>query len=260
VVTGYDGCACSTTADFSAAAIKQVTLQGHIGTYAFISTTHASSAYMYATPGKWVGSGSERNYFPPTATPIDSNGNSLAGDSESAQQAFYGALDTNLMMVNRSDPLVTNTIGNQIPSFLGHDDYAISAAYFNDSTTDASSLNNGATVTITWVSSGTVIVAVYQVVWLGDDHTDVNNFALDWKSATQNGTPINRAGTPLGQSSGGTGSSSGSVLVYGFGSGAGWTFAGAGDPSTPGVTITVGDPIEDVPITTDTPVPDDGGD
>ncbi|MGO8856225.1 MAG: hypothetical protein ACLQO1_11005 [Steroidobacteraceae bacterium] len=103
-VNGYTNvstCACVTTADFAAAAINQVTLQGHIGTYTVISSTHASSAYMYATPGKWVGPPSERNYFPPTATPVDANGNSIAGLSESAQEAVYSAIDINIMMAER---------------------------------------------------------------------------------------------------------------------------------------------------------------
>ncbi len=176
--------------------------------------------------------------------PIDANGNSLVGKSESAQEAIYTAIDVNLMAVNRNDPNLV--IGVPLPGFFSHDDAEISAAYFNDSLQNASELAQGTIVTLTY-GDGSGVIATYEVVWTGTDHTNVNNFALKWISATQNGKPINRNGTPANSNPPG-GKASGTVLVGGYGSGSDWTWSLLGEPSSPGVSITVGDPIATPPV------------
>lgn len=235
-----NSCACKTTADFVNSAASTAVDQQKAGMYTLISSSVARTAFI-SVQGHWVAA--QGQWILISAVPVDAAGNSLAGQSESAQEAIYTATDINVMMVNRSDPIVT--IGLQLPGFFSHDDAEIAAAYFNISVNQASSLGYGDTVTITW-GDGSGIVAVYTVVWLNDathdgSHT-LANFALKFKSATQHGNPINRNGTPV-NSNPPAGSSSGTAEVAGFGPGAGWTFTGVGDLPNPGVTITVGDPI-----------------
>ena len=249
-------CKCATTADFTGAAANRAIANAYgpfggtagtpilAGTMTMISSTTARSAYVYVTleiiPAR---DGQRATIVPTSLTPIDANGKSLAGESESARESVYGAIDINLMAADRSDPNVA--IGVTLPGFFSHDDAEISASFF-DQSSQASNFPEGTILTLIY-GDGSGIVAVYQLFWTGDGSHTRANFSLDWLSATQNGKPINRNGTPLDSHPPG-GSADGTVQVNGYAAGSDWTWALAGTPASPSVSITVGDPIATPPV------------
>jgi hypothetical protein len=238
-------CACVTTADYTSAVRNQATFSG---TFMISSTTRPSSAIMAVT-GKWEGSPRDPTWVPTVISPVDANGNSLAGESEAQLEAAYSAIDQTIMETSRDFPIILGPIQpgqtqSAVPSFLTSTDDDIWLGVATDSMkTDPSFLAEvqaGDTVTITWqyATQGT-ITATFQVIVDSAGH-----LTLKWKSATKNGKPINRDGSSK-QGSTDAGASTGSIAVNGFGSGADWTWSLVGDPQLPGVSITVGDPLPD---------------
>jgi hypothetical protein len=219
---------CATTAQFLAAA-KQVARK--TGTYTVVSTSTAMTGYIFV-----AGTVASNVWTFGSAFPMDANGYNLSALPEAQQEAVYAQLDINLMAADRSAPHVT--LFTPL-SFFGHSDAEISAGYFNTSVNNASSLNNGATVTIAY-GDGSGIVVVYTVVWLNDATHDgthiLQNFALQFKKAWKNGQEINRAGTPVGSPT--PGHTGGSIQVAGVGSFFNWTWLIVGDANNIAVTST----------------------
>jgi hypothetical protein len=109
-------CACQTTADFNTAARADNSLwQGNL-TYSVVSTSKAETALMQVA-GEWVGT-KEPIWRVTAATPIDSSGNSLAGNSESANESYFAAFDQVLFGANRSAPQMVNEPADYAGSFI----------------------------------------------------------------------------------------------------------------------------------------------
>lgn len=96
---------CQTTADFQGAAKYQAGYMAEGGTYLVVSNAVARSAYMQVT-GHIVQVGGEPEWRPTTATPIDSSGNSLAGQTEATLENDYTALDLMTIGLDRNLPVV----------------------------------------------------------------------------------------------------------------------------------------------------------
>ncbi len=218
-------CACKTTADFSNAAAAASGTPQKSGLYTVISSSTAETAFVSVRGEIKTIHGGGHGWQVLSTTPVDASGNSLAGQTESAQEDEYGAIDLQLMMAQRSSdfPIIGDL---NLPGFFSTDDYAISAAYFNSLGNLVQDLNGNTMVTLTW-NDGSGIVAVYQVVWLGTDHTKVANFALKFISATQHGKPITRAGVPIpNPNNSGAGGGGATLPGYYANSGVTWIFAG----------------------------------
>jgi hypothetical protein len=145
VNVNISSCACATTADFTSAGKSQAFVQNQDndqirgGTYVVTSTSKASTAYISVTGTEVMKPAPHWQIT--AAIPIDANGNSLAGLSESAQEATYYAIDVNLMIADRSYPSVyALTLPPYTTSFITE----IAAAYFNSPVTDASNLADNA--------------------------------------------------------------------------------------------------------------------
>jgi len=98
---------CQTTAEFQAAARSQAGFTENGGTYLVVSNAVARSAYMQVT-GHIVNVGGEPVWRPTAATPVDSSGNSLAGQPESTLQNDYTAIDLITIGIDRNLPVVIN--------------------------------------------------------------------------------------------------------------------------------------------------------
>ena len=125
-------------------------------------------------------------------------------------------------MADRNRPSIT--IGLILPGFFSHDDLEIGNSYYDQMSATYSEFNMFPPneVTLEW-GDGSGIIAMYQVVWVGDGSHTKANFRLIFKSATQNGVPIDRNGHPTNPNTSGSGS--GSASVGGFGSqGSGYNF------------------------------------
>jgi hypothetical protein len=97
-------CACQITADFAAAARRQANLFDQNGggspggNYIIASSSGAMSAAVSVT-GHYVIKNQDVGpvWVTDAVTPIDSDGNSLAGQSEASLESFYGAFDATVM-------------------------------------------------------------------------------------------------------------------------------------------------------------------
>jgi hypothetical protein len=246
--TSVANCACATTADFVKAARQQAQAAQAGGTYLMVSTVSVRSAFIQVVSGfKWVQG--ETQWYIVSAAPVDASGNSLAALSETAQEAAYRAIDQSFMGTSRDFPIVLGPIQpgqtkSPIPSYFGSTDDAVWQGVEVDEITNNNpnflvEVQPGDTVTITWqyTQSGT-ITAVFQVI----DPQGNGKLTLKWLSATKNGKPINRDGTPATPPVIPPQGITGSFTVSGFGPvGAEWNFLLNGNG--PGVEITVGDPI-----------------
>jgi hypothetical protein len=97
--------ACKTTADFIAQARYQAGLNVSSGLYTGVSVTNAESAYVQVSGNvviKLQGGLHVPTLQITSAIPVDANGNSLAGLSESDQEAVYAALDQQVFVLPRA--------------------------------------------------------------------------------------------------------------------------------------------------------------
>jgi hypothetical protein len=157
------------------------------------------------------------------AVPIDSTGASIAGETESSQEAFYIALDQTLFGANRGNPTTLNMPENYSVSFIGSEDGetspGIGQALFLVGINPAE-IPVGTVITVTF-SDGTTAqfvkqsaTATYQWLWNGVAHNKA-------------GQRINRAGGVIANpNTAGAGGGSGTAPVWGSGAGSGWVFGG----------------------------------
>jgi hypothetical protein len=188
----------------------------------------------------------KQQWVPQTVQPIDGNGHSLAGASESSQEAFYNALDNIIMAANRNAPTSINEPSDYSGSFINSDEsevvpgigYALIQLNINPASFPAGSpimvkFEDGTSAIYIKASAG----ANYQWTWSGVAYKGKQQI-------NRNGTPAANSNTP-GSGSG----SAGSATLGGFGPEAtGWTWFAAADPDAPQgpvITITVGAPIPD---------------
>jgi hypothetical protein len=229
-------CACQTTADFVTAAKQQAHLFDQNGggsprgNYAIASTSGAVTAYLAVT-GSYVIKNQEIGpvWVTSAVTPIDSNGNSLAGQSEASLQGFYSALDATIMATSRNAPAIIHVPSDYAASFIGSEEGevvpGISRAFITLGINAASVFRPGTEITVQFDDGTTAVyiknpaTATYQWTWTGVAHNKA-------------GKKIDRAGNIIATNSTGGG---GSFDVPGFGGGSGagaggfdWRFVGDG--------------------------------
>src|SRR4029077_11191519 len=149
-----------------------------------------------------------------SAQPVDSSGNSLAGQSESQLQAYFTSYDQILMGTSRSNPLTVNEPTNYSPTFVNALDEevgpGIDQALLLGQGVNWSFLPVNTIVTVIF-SDGTK--ALYKKTNNTNDHWHWAGVAWD-----KNGNRINSGGQPLSNpnTSGGGG---GQITIHGFGVG-----------------------------------------
>jgi hypothetical protein len=216
-------CSCATTGDFVAAA-ETTAVSYHdvaggsvVGTYSMISTTTARTAYIQVT-GQGVLSQGHYTWVVTAAIPINSSGASIASETESEQEAFYGALDQTLLGVNRSGPLTANCPDSYSESFINSIDEEVGPGIdlaLSQEGVSWAGIPIGTVITVNF-SDGTT--AQYIKTNNSTDHWAWNGVAHN-----KSGQPINRNGTvQTNPNTAGTGG--GSVTPPGFGSGSTWTW------------------------------------
>jgi hypothetical protein len=228
-------CNCATTADFTAAA-KTISASNHpsanfntpvTATYTVVSATTTRTAYIQVS-GELVYSlqGHSVTWVVSAAVPVDSTGASIASETESSQESFYGALDQTLFGANRGAPTTLNMPDDYAASFINSDDgetspgigQALILAGINPA-----SIPINTVITVTF-SDGTTAqfvkqsaTATYQWLWNGVAHNKA-------------GQRINRSGNVISNpNTAGVGGGSGSAPVWGNGSGSYWYFGGGSD-------------------------------
>jgi len=209
---------CKTTAQFTTQAITAATAQHQSGTYTVVSMSQPSAAYIQITGHQVLNHGSV--YFEVTTTaPIDANGNSLGGESETSQEAYYAALDQTLFGANRSIPTSVNEPDEYAGSFINSDDsevvpgigYALLQKGINQGSIPFGTLitvhfSDGTSAQYTKASA----TATYQWTW--------NQIAYNsaGKLMYRNGTPVGNVNT--------AGAGGGSFNGPGFGAGSDFAF------------------------------------
>jgi hypothetical protein len=229
-------CACKTTADFVTAATQQAHLFDQNGggspggNYIIASSSGAMSAYVSVT-GKYVIKNIEIGpvWVTSAVTPIDSNGISLAGQSEASRQGFYSAFDATIMATSRNAPAIINEPSSYAGSFINSDESevvpGISRAFIDLGINAASVFSPGSEITVQFEDGTTAVYmktpaySTYQWVWTGVAHNKLKQ-------------KINRSGQVISNNASGGG---GSFDVPGFGGGSGagaggfdWRFVGDG--------------------------------
>ena len=229
-------CACKTTTDFVTAAKAQARLFDQNGggqprgNYAIASTSGAVTAYLAVT-GSYVIKNHEVGpvWVTSAVTPIDSNGNSLAGQSEASLQGFYSAFDATIMATSRNAPSIINEPSNYAGSFIGSEEGevvpGIDRAFITLGINAASVFKPGTEITVQFADGTTAVYiknpaySTYQWTWSGVAHNKAKQ-------------KINRSGQVIASNASGGG---GSFAVAGFGGGSGagaggfdWRFVGDG--------------------------------
>jgi hypothetical protein len=230
-------CACQATTDFvNAATTAGATWDA--GTYTMVSTSTPMTAYVQVA-GHLKITGENAVFVVTSATPVDQNGNSLAGAPEPVLETYYAAYDQVLAGTNRDAPinLTAFTLPDLPKSFGASTDQQVTDAVVKDALTDIIDTNTGDIIPIHF-SDGTW--AEFRVTW---DSSNV--FHLTWvvgKAWDSAGNPLNRDGSKqTNQNTSGTGS--GSITVPGFGNdGSRWRWSFIGAPLCTDVeTVTDGD-------------------
>jgi hypothetical protein len=106
-------CECQATADFVNAAAGD-NAQWELNTLYIVVSTSVSMSSNVKVTGHYRGS-SEPIWVVGSSTPVDSSGNSLAGNSESANESYFATYDQVLFAANRSAP-VTVTVPDEYTS------------------------------------------------------------------------------------------------------------------------------------------------
>jgi len=170
---------CQTTADFVTAAKATARGVESSGVYQIVSTAAPESAYIQITGSTVRGPSGETRFVVSTAVPIDSNGNSLAASSESANESFYATLDQVAFGANRSAPQTVNEPAEYAGSFINSTEEevvpGIGAALIQKGI-NPGSIQNGTIITVKF-SDGTTAQYVkvsstssYQWTWTGIAH------------------------------------------------------------------------------------------
>lgn len=207
-------CECVTTSDYATVAARFAKANGWGGTFFLTSVAQASSAMMQVT-GKIVFSGGEPVFEASAETPIDSSGNSLAGESESDLEIFYGVLDSTSYGEWRDGPFdAVIPHSGPFQTFAGTPDSWVSE-FLN---------TEGALVTATMLA-GDVVLVVFPDGTAAEYILGADNKTWTWNNKAWNSQkqPIDRNGNliPNPHTSGVGG---GSTSVSGFGPGSGWRF------------------------------------
>jgi hypothetical protein len=162
-------------------------------------------------------------------TPINSNGISLAGQSEASLQGFYSAFDATIMSTSRNAPAEITEPSNYAGSFIGSEEAevvpGIDRAFITLGINAAFVFKPGSQITVNFADGSSAIYiknpaySTYQWSWSGIAHNK------DKKRILRNGTIVTN------NASGGGGSFD--VAGFGGGSGAGadgfdWRFVGDG--------------------------------
>ena len=222
--TNVSTCAsCKTTADFASAAIAASRDEGLAGyTYLIVSVSNASQAYMRVT-GEYDRIDGERIWNPEAASPIDSSGNSLAGDSEASLEAFYQLLDTLNFGTSRDAPFwlnASNPQQNLLPTSFGlSSDEQVSDVidYLNNGPGFAS---KGYICLVTFPNGDT---AEFQLTTQGTTREGNVWTWVPGKAWDKNGNQLNRDGSKAtNPNTSGTGN--GEASVRGSGAGSAWSW------------------------------------
>jgi hypothetical protein len=209
---------CKTTADFTNAAAGAAVANQSRGAYYVVSLFQASSAFVQVAGHFYMNNG-EETWVLVSATPIDAGGNSLAGNSESANESYFASLDQVLFGANRSQPTTVNEPSDYAGSFINSDEsevvpgigYAlihmdIDPAVFPAGTLITVKFSDGTTAQYIKASAG----ATYQWTWTGIAHN-------------AKGQLIDRSGNLI-LNPNTTGTGAGSFSGPGFGAGSGVNF------------------------------------
>lgn len=204
---------CQTTADFVAVAKRTAGVQGDGGLYLVTSLSAASSAYIQVT-GRIITTGGEPHFTASAGTPVDANGNSLAGNTEAALESFYSVLDQVVFDASRNDPLLLILAPTApIQSFINSND--VDVGNMINSLMTPSDTPDGTSVTVVFPDGTRATFVV-----------TVNGSTRVWKwngVAMQGNTPIDRSGrAQVPKTAGGGGG--GEVNTPGFGRGSGTLF------------------------------------
>jgi len=199
---------CRTTADFIAGASATASGLSEVnpnpsGTYVMSSTTNAESAFIWVT-GETVVEGPGKSTWKIVSTvPVDDSGYSLAGESESEQEAVYSAIDITLMGEQRFAESTNIFVEDGSPDW-GHilntnwptsnDVKVANALSYYLEATDTTPPPGGSTITLI-IEPGlfgdpSQYSVVYAVSYSG------KTLVLTFISATKNGVPCNRQGVP----------------------------------------------------------------
>ncbi len=190
-LTVVDTCtSCATTADFVNEGAAAAEAYGAKGTYYVISASQASSAFIQVN-GHFVTRNGEQLWLLVSATPIDSSGNSLAANSESANESYFAALDQVLWGVSRNNPIVVDEPPAYAGSFINTSDDEITPGISNalllEKGINPNSIDLGTVITVKF-QDGTS--AQYQKV------SKVSSYMWQWNGTAHNkdGKLIDRAG------------------------------------------------------------------
>jgi hypothetical protein len=110
-------CACTTTAAFAQAAGTAAKANEGGGTYLVVSTTNASSAYINVQGG-FVFQQGETFWKVSNKYAMDANGNSLAGNTESANESYFASQDQVLWGASRNGPMTVTEPDERASSFI----------------------------------------------------------------------------------------------------------------------------------------------
>lgn len=229
-------CACQTTSDFSAAAIDASNDQGWGGTYLVTSTSVARTALLQVH-GKHLIDKFGNDYWLASSTiPMDDSGTSLAGQSESALEAFYQTYDQTNFGVDRNNPIIgtSSILPGLPPSFVVSTDVEVSTAinaFVANLAAHGVNFTTGI-FSVTFPADGTSAEFV-------ESPPGSHNWVWNGVAHNKNGDRIDRNGNVIpNPNTSGTGG--GHAEVSGFGKGSGWTFDVGGFGSCTSVTtITV---------------------
>jgi hypothetical protein len=198
------GCtSCKTSSDFVAQAAIVAKAERTSGTYTVVSFANPETAYVKVTGILGINGEDRQVFIITSAVPVDSSGNSLAGESEASQEAFFGTLDSTIFGVNRGNPISVNEPYVYASSFVNSDDAEVGPGI------DQALLDKG----ILWSSlpDGTVITVVFTDGTSAQFYLENNSSSDHWiwngTAHNQQGQPINRNGIVLSNpnSSGGGG-------------------------------------------------------
>jgi hypothetical protein len=210
-------CSCATTTDFTNAAYNTATSHHQIGvnTFTLVSTTTPRSAYIQIT-GSVIYLDGVFVWQPGAAIPVDSTGASIASETESEKEAFYGSLDQTLFNTSRDTPIFSTSSQYFPGSFINSTDTQVSADIDNFLESMGIGVGVGSTFTAVF-ADGTSAEFTAQPTG--------TNPPWKWNGVAHNKQkqPINRNGTVI-KNPNTSGTGGGSLTAPGFGSGSTWSW------------------------------------
>jgi hypothetical protein len=199
------------------------------GTYTVVSSPKAATS-LVKVQGALVRLGNGATEFAiSSAVPVDSSGNSLAGESETQLEAYFASYDQISMGTNRSNPLTVNEPAYYSTTFINALDQEVGPGIAQALAAEKINWNSlpvGAFVTVVF-SDGT------KALYIKTNGQITDHWAWAGVAWDKHGNRINRAGQP--QSNPNTsGTGGGAVTAPGFGASGGrynWYLLG-GDQCT----------------------------